>query len=54
MAFVVMQDLRVLVDSENGSGFDMAKVNLSKSVIVGDPEDMRHVKYSFPALPGAR
>jgi CHAT domain-containing protein len=32
----------------------MAKVNLSKSVIVGDPEDMRDVKYSFPALPGAR
>jgi CHAT domain-containing protein len=53
-SFVVMQDLRVLADSENGSGFDMGQVDLSKSIIVGDPEDMRDVKYSFPALPGAR
>jgi len=53
-SFVVMQDLGVLADSESGSGFDMGKVDLSKSIIVGDPEDMRDVKYSFPALPGAR
>ena len=32
----------------------MGKVDLSKSVIVGDPADMRDVRYSFPALPGAR
>ena len=51
-SFVVMQDLRVLADS--ASGFDMGKVDLSKSVIVGDPDDMRDVRYSFPALPGAR
>ncbi len=53
-SFVVMQDLAVLADSETGSGFDIGKVDLSKSVIVGDPTDMRDVKYSFPALPGAR
>ena len=53
-SFVVMQDLGILADSENGRGFDMGAVDLSKSIIVGDPEDMRDVKYSFPALPGAR
>ena len=51
-SFVVMQDLNVLAG--DGSGFDMGKVDLSKSVIVGDPADMRDVRYSFPALPGAR
>ena len=51
-SFVVMQDLNVLAG--DGSGFDMSKVDLSKSVIVGDPDDMRDVRYSFPALPGAR
>ena len=51
-SFVVMQDLNVLAG--DGSGFDMGKVDLSKSVIVGDPDDMRDVRYSFPALPGAR
>lgn len=44
-----MQDLRVLADS--ASGFDMGKVDLSKSVIVGDPDDMRDVRYSFPRYP---
>jgi CHAT domain-containing protein len=53
-SFVVMQDIRVLADSDGDSGFDMGAVDLSKSIIVGDPEDMRDVKYSFPALPGAR
>ncbi len=51
-SFVVMQDLNVLAG--DSSGFDMGKVDLSKSVIVGDPDDMRDVRYSFPALPGAR
>jgi CHAT domain len=51
-SFVVMQDLDVLAG--DSSGFDMGKVDLSKSVIVGDPDDMRDVRYSFPALPGAR
>jgi hypothetical protein len=51
-SFVVMQDLSVLAGSD--SGFDMGNVDLSKSVIVGDPADMRDVQYSFPALPGAR
>lgn len=51
-SFVVMQDLNVLAGES--SGFDMGKVDLSKSVIVGDPDDMRDVRYSFPALPGAR
>jgi CHAT domain-containing protein len=51
-SFVVMQDLNVLAGAS--SGFDMGKVDLSKSVIVGDPDDMRDVRYSFPALPGAR
>ena len=51
-SFVVMQDLNVLAG--DSSGFDMGKVDLSKSVIVGDPADMRDVRYSFPALPGAR
>ncbi len=51
-SFVVMQDLAVLAGDR--SGFDMGKVDLSKSVIVGDPDDMRDVRYSFPALPGAR
>ncbi len=53
-SFVVMQDLQVLADSASESGFDMTKVDLSKSVIVGDPTDMRDVRFSFPALPGAR
>ena len=44
----------VIVLAGDGSGFDMSKVDLSKSVIVGDPDDMRDVRYSFPALPGAR
>ena len=51
-SFVVMQDLDVLAG--DSSGFDMGQVDLSKSVIVGDPDDMRDVRYSFPALPGAR
>jgi len=51
-SFVVMQDLSVLAGSD--SAFDMSSVDLSKSVIVGDPADMRDVQYSFPALPGAR
>ena len=50
-SFVVMQDLNVLAG--DGSGFDMSQVDLSKSVVVGDPDDMRDVRYSFPALPGA-
>jgi|GEM_PF-1886587 len=53
-SFVVMQDLSVLADVKRDVGFDMGKVDLSKSVIVGDPADMRDVQYSFPALPGAR
>ena len=53
-SFVVMQDLSVLADAKRDVGFDMGKVDLSKSVIVGDPADMRDVQYSFPALPGAR
>ena len=51
-SFVVMQDLNVLAGDSNG--FDMGQVDLSQSVIVGDPDDMRDVRYSFPALPGAR
>ena len=51
-SFVVMQDVRVLADGN--SGFDMAQVNFQKSIVVGDPTDMRDVKYTFPALPGAR
>ena len=53
-SFVVMQDLSVLADVKRDVGFDMGKVDFSKSVIVGDPADMRDVQYSFPALPGAR
>ena len=53
-SFVVMQDLSVLADVKRAVGFDMGKVDFSKSVIVGDPADMRDVQYSFPALPGAR
>ena len=53
-SFVVMQDLSVLADVKRDVGFDMSKVDFSKSVIVGDPADMRDVQYSFPALPGAR
>ena len=53
-SFVVMQDLSVLADVKREVGFDMGKVDFSKSVIVGDPADMRDVQYSFPALPGAR
>lgn len=51
-SFVVMQDVKVLADS--GASFDMGRVDLAKSIIVGDPEDMRDVRFSFPALPGAR
>ncbi len=53
-SFVVMQDLSILADGKRDVGFDMGKVDLTKSVIVGDPADMRDVQYSFPALPGAR
>ncbi len=51
-SFVVMQDLDVLAGSK--SGVDLGHLDFSKSVIVGDPEDMRDVQYTFPALPGAR
>ncbi len=51
-SFVVMQDVKVLADSD--ASFDMGRVDLAKSIIVGDPEDMRDVRFSFPALPGAR
>jgi CHAT domain len=51
-SFVVMQDVKVLADS--GAGFDIGRVDLARSIVVGDPEDMRDVRFSFPALPGAR
>ena len=51
-SFVVMQDVKVLADS--GASFDMGRVDLARSIVVGDPEDMRDVRFSFPALPGAR
>jgi CHAT domain-containing protein len=51
-SFVVMQDVNVL--AADRSAFDVGQVDLARSVIVGDPEDMRDVKYDFPALPGAR
>jgi len=51
-SFVVMQDLDVLAGSK--SSVDMGRIDFSKSVIVGDPTDMRDVRYTFPALPGAR
>jgi len=51
-SFVVMQDLDVLAGSK--SSVDMGHIDFSKSVIVGDPTDMRDVRYTFPALPGAR
>ncbi len=51
-SFVVMQDVKVLADS--ASRFDIGQVDFKKSIVVGDPEGMRDVKYSFPALPGAR
>ena len=53
-SFVVMQDVKALADSGSGSGFDMRNVDFSKSVVVGDPEDMRDVIYTFPPLKGAR
>jgi len=51
-SFVVMQDLNLLAGGDNS--FDMGKVDLAKSVIVGDPENTVDTRFSFPPLPGAR
>jgi hypothetical protein len=51
-SFVVMQDIPTLASSD--FGFDLAALDLRKSVVVGDPDDMRDVLYRFKPLPGAR
>lgn len=51
-SFVVMQDVETL--ASDAPGFDMGAVDLAKAVVVGDPEDMRDVRFNFPPLPGAR
>lgn len=51
-SFVVMQDIPTLASDD--FGFDLAAVDLRQSVVVGDPDDMRDVRYRFKPLPGAR
>ncbi len=51
-SFVVMQDIPTLASAN--FGFDLAAIDLRKSVVVGDPDDMRDVLYRFKPLPGAR
>ncbi len=51
-SFVVMQDIPTLASTD--FGFNLAALDLRKSVVVGDPDDMRDVRYRFKPLPGAR
>jgi hypothetical protein len=51
-SFVVMQDIPTLASTD--FGFNLAALDLRKSVVVGDPDDMRDVLYRFKPLPGAR
>lgn len=51
-SFVVMQDIQTLASPRHG--FDMSRVDPARAVVVGDPDTMRDVRYSFPPLPGAR
>lgn len=51
-SFMVMQDIPTLASTD--FGFNLAALDLRKSVVVGDPDDMRDVRYHFKPLPGAR
>lgn len=51
-SFVVMPDIKTLAGGD--STFDYRSIDLSKAVIVGDPDLSRDPLYDWDALPGAR